>query len=122
MRKRLIDKHEEELRHERKRDYQTQRNRDGERRDRRRGHGDQRDAYRRSGGAIKQFFASESWAEVGASEALVEALESLSMPKPSHVQAAAYKALRAGVSLPLQLVSYPVASLLHRHCFKHFKG
>jgi hypothetical protein len=73
--------------------------------------GDHHRSYRRSGGAVKHFFAAESWAKIGASEAIVEAVERLGMPKPSHVQAAAYKALHAGAFLPLRL--YDVMLCLH---------
>jgi ATP-dependent RNA helicase DDX18/HAS1 len=44
-------------------------------------------------GETAAFFSPQSWAEVGADPALVEGLAALGVTRPSHIQAAAFKAL-----------------------------
>ena len=41
------------------------------------------------------FFSGERWPELGASEAVVAALAALGIVRPSHIQAAAFRALTA---------------------------
>lgn len=44
----------------------------------------------------QDFFARESWAQVGANESMIEALKSLGLSRPSHVQAEALQASFSG--------------------------
>lgn len=41
------------------------------------------------------FFSGERWPELGASEAVVAALAALGIVRPSHIQAAAFRAIAA---------------------------
>lgn len=48
----------------------------------------------------QDFFANSSWKQAGASPSIVDALVTLGIQKPSHVQAEAYAALQSGAPLP----------------------
>lgn len=48
----------------------------------------------------QDFFARESWKEVGANVPMIDALKELGITRPSHVQAEALVALFSGAALP----------------------
>ena len=45
-------------------------------------------------GPTSDFFSSKSWKDIGANEDTIRALENLSIPRPSHIQAISFAALR----------------------------
>lgn len=49
----------------------------------------------------QDFFARESWSQVGANEAMIEALRSIGLSRPSHVQAEALQATFSGTRQPV---------------------